>query len=91
MPSTVKLPKSNIPVLGVTGRVSGGARQDYLRTVRVKVWLVALISLVAVMVMARLPVVLAAGVPEMVAWPFPVLVKCKPLGSVPDLVRTGVG
>jgi hypothetical protein len=41
----------------------------------VKVWLVAPSWLVAVMVMARRPALPAAGVPEMVARPFPVLVK----------------
>jgi hypothetical protein len=45
------------------------------RTARVKVWLVAPSWLVAVMVMARRPALPAAGVPEMVARPFPVLVK----------------
>jgi hypothetical protein len=50
----------------------------------VKVWLTLPTWLVAMMVMARLPLVFLAGVPEMVACPFPVLVKVSPLGSVPD-------
>jgi hypothetical protein len=78
------------PVGAISGRVSGGARRGYLRTVRVKVWLAVPSWLVAVMVMARLPAVPAAGVPVMAAWPFPVLVKLSPLGRVPDSVSTGV-
>ena len=55
-----------------------------------KVWLAVPTWLVAVMVITCLPVVSLAGVPVMAAWPFPVLVKLSPLGSVPDSVRTGV-
>ena len=55
---------------------------------RVKVWLVTPTWWVAVTVIARLPLVFLAGVPEMVVWPFPVLVKLSPLGRVPDSVSS---
>ena len=58
-------------------------------TVRVKAWVAVPVLFLAVMVNVDAPP--AAGVPEMVALPLPLLVKVSPAGSAPVSVRVGAG
>jgi hypothetical protein len=58
-------------------------------TVTVKVWVAVPVLFLAVMVNVDVPP--AVGVPEMVAFPLPLLVKVSPAGSAPVSVRVGAG
>ena len=60
-------------------------------TVRTKDWVAIPLPLEAVNMRSYVPAVAAAGVPDKVAVPLPLSVKCTPLGSAPLCDTTGAG